>query len=217
MSKQTTTTKEVSMEVTIKELHVAYRKLNEVFFKNELPTPAIVIQSQGNRSAYGWVSVEKIWTSQDGEIQQYELGIASEHLNNRENGYLDVIQTLLHEMCHIANLEEGIQDCSRGNTYHNRKFKTRAENSGMVYPFDKPCPKLGFSQVVLTDSTKAIVQNIGIDESAFLIGRMDFSGAKAKKKSNSYKWVCGCGQIVRTTKPELFAHCPECDEDFQME
>ena len=206
--------KEVAMENTIKELHVAYRKLNEVFFKNALPTPAIVIQSQGNRSAYGWVSVEKIWTDLSGEIAQYELGIASEHLNNREGGYLDVIQTLLHEMCHIANLEEGIQDCSRGNTYHNKKFKSRAENSGMMYPFDKPDSKIGFSQVVLTDATRSIVQNIGIDESAFLIGRMDFSGAKAKKKSSSIKWECDCGTIVRSTK-EVNIFCGDCGSHFE--
>jgi hypothetical protein len=207
--------KEVSMDRTVKELHVAYRKLNEVFFKNELPTPAIVIQSQGNRNAFGWVSVEKVWTDLSGEIAQYELGIASEHLHNREGGYLDVIQTLLHEMNHIFALENNLKDVSRNYTYHNKVFKANCEAHGMTYPHDKPHPKIGFSQVIMTEATRSIVQNIGIDEEAFTIGRMEFNGEKEKKKT-SWLWECDCGQKARTTKPEFNAICGDCETRFEF-
>lgn len=38
-----------------------------------------------------------------------------------------VAATLIHEMVHLYNIKQGIQDRSRGGTYHNKKFKGEAE------------------------------------------------------------------------------------------
>ena len=40
--------------------------------------------------------------------------------------------TLLHEMCHYFNDKQGVKDCSRGNTYHNKNFKATAEACDLV-------------------------------------------------------------------------------------
>ena len=42
-----------------------------------------------------------------------------------------VVATLLHEMVHYYNYERGVQDCSRGNTYHNKHFRDAAEARGL--------------------------------------------------------------------------------------
>lgn len=43
------------------------------------------------------------------------------------------VATLLHECCHLANLEIlNVQDCSRGGTYHNKYFKAMAESVGLI-------------------------------------------------------------------------------------
>ena len=44
----------------------------------------------------------------------------------------EVAATLLHEMVHYYNHVKGVQDCSRGNTYHNRKFRDAATAHGLI-------------------------------------------------------------------------------------
>ena len=50
----------------------------------------------------------------------YEINICAEHL---ARPFEQVAETLLHEMVHLYNLQIGVQDTSRGGTYHNKKYK----------------------------------------------------------------------------------------------
>ena len=45
--------------------------------------------------------------------------------------------TILHEMVHLYNIQHDIQDCSRGGTYHNKKFKAEAEKHMLRIEKDK--------------------------------------------------------------------------------
>jgi hypothetical protein len=199
--------KKVLIEAAMSELHRVYRFLNENLFNGELVTPAIVIESKGKRSAYGWCSVEKIWTDAESEKSTYELGIASEYLNRP---YTDVMQTLLHEMIHVYCAMNNIKETSRNYTYHNKKFKQQAELHGMEYPYEQPDSKIGFSAIVLKPETKALIEQLEVDAEAFKMARMNFDGTKEKKKSNSYKYACSCcGTSVRATK-EVKLVCGEC-------
>lgn len=58
---------------------------------------------------------------------------------------------MLHELTHYYNWSKGIQDCSRGNTYHSKKFKVEAEKHGLVIEYD---PRIGWS---LTSATEELV------------------------------------------------------------
>jgi predicted metallopeptidase len=203
----TTTAKKTLIEAAISELHRVFRHLNNELFEGKLITPAIVIESKGKRSAYGWCSVEKIWQDEKGENGTYELGIASEYLNRP---YIEVMTTLLHEMLHVHAAMNGIKDTSRGYTYHNKKFLQVANTHGMEYTHEKPHEKIGYSQVTLTAATKAIIENLEIEAEAFKVARIDFAGSKEKKKSNNRKYeCCNCGQSVRATK-EVSIVCGEC-------
>ena len=75
--------------------------------------------------AYGHFSLrEDTWVSKLGGTHEINIGAGT-----LARPIEDVAATLLHEMVHYYNYENGIQDCSRGNTYHNRRFKTAAERS----------------------------------------------------------------------------------------
>ena len=113
-------------------------------------------------------------------------------------------------MTHYYNWSHDIKDCSRGNTYHSKKFKNEAEKHGLVIEYDS---RIGWS---LTSASEELVNWIidnGFED--FRLGRNDFtslvgiSGGSSsgttpttpKKKNNSIKMICPCcGNIARVTK-----------------
>ena len=70
-------------------------------------------------------------------------------------GEWQVITTMVHEAVHALAQARGIKDTSRQNRYHNGKFRTLAEELGMEYKAPRPDSVLGFSDVSLTEETKA--------------------------------------------------------------
>lgn len=200
-------------------LEKLYRELNHDKFNGELEEPVITIQSTPR--AYGHVTVGKVWKI-DGQEEQfrYELNIGAGTLDRPiEN----VVSTLLHEMVHIYHLQNGIQDCSRGGTYHNKKFKEKAESVGLIIDYDK---KIGWS--ITSPSEELIEYIISKDWQDIRINRNEYGrlpavgkkgtstgspstdGTDGKKPSSTRKYVCPCcGASVRATRT-LSIVCGEC-------
>lgn len=196
-------------------LEKLYRELNHDKFNGELEEPVITIQSTPR--AYGHVTVGKVWKI-DGQEEQfrYELNIGAGTLDRPiEN----VVSTLLHEMVHIYHLQNGIQDCSRGGTYHNKKFKKKAESVGLIIDYDK---KIGWS--ITSPSEELIEYIISKDWQDIRINRNEYcglagtgktgkgtsSGDTGKKTSSTRKYICPCcGASVRATRT-LSIVCGEC-------
>lgn len=101
-------------------LEKIFRSLNADSFNGELEEPVITIQD--TPTAYGHVTVSKAWSVKD--EHQRELNIAAGTL---QRPIEEVAATMLHEMVHLYNLQHEIQDCSRGGTYHNKKFRDEAQ------------------------------------------------------------------------------------------
>ena len=115
------------MKETIKTSRTAgymekiFRALNSRYFDSQLEEPVITIQSTPR--AYGHVTVAKAWARADGE-RRHELNIGAGTLDRPiEN----VVATVLHEMVHLYHLQNGIKDCSRNGTYHNKTFRDAAQ------------------------------------------------------------------------------------------
>lgn len=200
---------------TIKELHRLYKYINDYKFGGSLPEVIITIQSKGKTNALGWFSVGKVW--EHGEERKHEINISAESINR---GYLEVARTLWHEMIHLYCAENDIKDVSRGNTYHNKRFKQVSEQYGFYYSEDAYSDKYGWSFSKLTDESIQFLEKHDIDEEIFNINRMDLSkgeDGEKRKKSNSIKWVCGCGNIVRSTKEDLRIICADCETMFERE
>lgn len=199
-------------------LEKMYRQLNMDKFENELEEPVITVMSTPR--SYGHVTCGKVWKAKD--TYRYELNIGAGTLD-RPIEY--VVSTLLHEMVHIYNLQNGIQDTSRGNTYHNKKFKAKAESVGLVIDYDR---KIGFS---VTSPSEALIDYI-IEQgwSDILLNRFDLiristgTGAASssgdddnqKKPSSTRKYICPkCGMSVRATKTVNLI-CGDCNETMQV-
>lgn len=200
-----------NIETAISELHKVFHKLNDVLFNSALPEPAILIQNKGNKkNVLGWCSTQEIWVNKTTQERRYEINIVAEYLNR---SVYEVVSTLLHEMVHLYNLVNGIKDVSRGNVYHNKKFKEAAESHGLIIEYNE---KLGWSLSRLNDNTKSIVDSMDLNKEAFSLARMDFSNLAAGGKSSTRKYVCPqCGAIIRTSK-ELKVICGECLVPFEL-
>ena len=185
-------------------LNKIFDLLNEAFFESELSRPTITIQS--TPKAYGHFSVrEDTWVSKLGGTHEINIGAGT-----LARPIEEVAATLLHEMVHYYNYERGVQDCSRGNTYHNKRFKEAAEARGLLVEHSD---KYGWSHTAPAEELLEFV--IANDLTDILINRNEYSGFQmggtgthsgtviptTPKKSSSRKYVCPCcGMSVRATK-----------------
>ena len=215
---------QVTIQSAIDELQRNFKRLNEVYFGGELERPVITILADSTSGAYGWISVNKVWSSKD-EKYYREINLCAEYLNRPPEL---IITTLLHEMCHLYNLQHGIKDTSRSGTYHNAQFKKTAEGCGLIV--DKS-EKSGFCITTPSPELKEFVK-ANTRAGCFKLERMKTyrdgtpktttKGADGKEKMTSRtkqsmrKYGCPeCGLIVRASKDVTGKlMCIDCDEVF---
>lgn len=208
------------MKQTIKTSRAAgylekmFRILNNYYFNGEIEEPIITMQS--TPSAYGHVTVAKAWHKANGD-ERHELNIDAGTLDRPIE---DVTATLLHEMIHLYHLQNGVKDCSRGGTYHNKKFKVTAEACDLKIDYDS---RIGWSITSPTEKLIELIMAQGWED--ICIGRMDgyvsrgtgrgaSSGntepPKPKKTSSTRKYICPrCRMSVRATR-EVNLICGDC-------
>lgn len=197
----------MNIQRATEELHRCFGLFNNHFFEGKLPEPAITIQTKGKRNAYGWCSTVEFWANADDSVKKYEINLTAEHLDREVP---EIMRTLLHEMIHLYNAVNGIKDCSRGGTFHNKRFKEASEKFGFYYDAP-PDPKYGWSFSKLKPETVELINGWNVDESAFQLARKVPQPAK-KPGSNSYKLECpSCGIKVRAGKPGIKVMCTECE------
>lgn len=209
------------------ELNRLFDIFNKHYYNNEISKPVIVAQTNGkDRSTMGWCTCNKVW--KDNEINEYyyEITICSEYLYRDVEG---ICSTLLHEMVHLYCNEKGIKDTSRGNTYHNKRFKEVAEKHGLIIDYNK---RIGWSVTNLTEEAKGfIASNAKKDVFKLTRGRHRSTGISdflfpdidegeeetAKSKQSMRKYLCPeCGTIIRATK-DVNVKCADCDMLFVKE
>lgn len=215
-----------TMKQTIKtsraagQLEKMFRALNAKYFEGKLEEPIITLQDTPR--AYGHVTCSKTWTA--GQKQKHELNIATRTLHRPiEN----VTATLLHEMVHIWNMQQGVQDCSRNNTYHNKHFRDEAikrdldiqKDERYGWTITQPTPAL--CDFIISQGWTDFEMHNG---SAWLAalgtapggkepgGSESGEGEKPKKPSSTRKYICPkCGCNCRATKA-LNLICGDCME-----
>ena len=113
-------------QLAIEELYRAFDFFNNRFAQGKLPKVIITIQEAGRKNAYGWFG-ESFW--KDGICEQgvCEINLSAEYMGRDPYA---ILETLIHEMAHLKNAINGIRDCTSGQ-YHNKKFKTTAEEFGL--------------------------------------------------------------------------------------
>lgn len=196
-------------------LNKVFDLLNAEYFENTLSRPTITIQS--TPKAYGHFSLrEDTWVSKMGSSHEINIGAGT-----LARPIEEVVATLLHEMVHYYNFQNGVKDTSRGYTYHNRRFKDEAEKCGLCVEHSD---KYGWSHTSPGESLLDFVLEHGLTD--ILINRNELAGfqmpgtgthsgvgiAPPKKSSSTRKYICPCcGNSVRATKMVNIA-CLDCQE-----
>ena len=210
---------EITIQSAIDELQRMFKLLNKTYFNDELERPVITILTDSKGGAYGWISVNKVWSSKDRAFFR-EINLCAEYLNRPPEL---VITTLMHEMVHLYNIQREVQDTSRAGTYHNREFKEVAEARGLNVDKDL---KYGFCVTTPTNAFTELVKK-HCRAGCFKLERMKTyrdgtpkitkTGEDGKEKTvtrtkqSSRKYTCPkCGVIVRATK-EVNIICGDCD------
>ena len=205
-------------------LEKMFRAINADSFAGKLEEPIITIMS--TPGAYGHVTVSKVWRAKGSE--RYELNMAADWL---ERPIENVVSTLIHEMTHLYNMQMGIQDCSRGGTYHNKKFKEEAEKHMIAIEKHE---KYGWTLTSPTDELLEYIMEQGWGDIDMgrgclfgLLGGKDTGkpgkgaqgsagGEDEPKKGSSRRYQCpSCKAIVRATK-DLKIICGSCNVDFEL-
>lgn len=201
-------------------LNKMFDLLNAEFFEGALSRPTITIQS--TPKAYGHFSLrEDTWVSTLGASHEINLGAGT-----LARPIEEVAATLLHEMVHYWNYVMGVQDCSRGNTYHNRHFKDAAESRGLIvtrsekYGWAHTAPGEALLDFVLENGLTDILINRNEFTGFQITGTGTHSGAGAivtpPRISSSRKYICPCcGNSVRATKFVNIA-CLDCTEQMVL-
>ena len=200
-------------------LNKLFDLLNQEFFENALSRPTITIQS--TPKAYGHFSLrDDTWISKNGATHEINIGAGT-----LSRPIEEVAATLLHEMVHYHNYVLGIQDCSRGGPYHNRRFRDSAEAHGLTVVHHE---KYGWT---LTAPSDRLLQFCLDNElSDILINRNDYGGFRVTgtgthapapppvtpRTSSTRKYICPCcGMSVRATRAVNVA-CLDCDEQLLL-
>ncbi len=209
--------------------------LNDEFFGGVLAKPVISIDSSIETYASFCLRPDAWQSTEHGD--QYSLNISSEYLNR---GLTELCCSLLHEMVHEYNWcyidptigKDVVKDVSRGNTYHNRKFKAEAEKRGLVIDRD---PLYGWTitspgqrlldwlqtvqladiQLHRTIPQYAVTGSNGGSASG---GSTGGSTKGSERKSRYKEYICPCCKIkVRSNAAqELHLRCEDCEELFEL-
>jgi curved DNA-binding protein CbpA len=180
----------------------------------EIPPAVIIIASgtDGKHPRWGHHSPGR-WNVAG---QQYaEVMISGEGL--RRTPY-DVLGTLLHEAAHALAHARGIKDTSRQGRYHNKHFKTHAEQLGLIVEHDD---RFGWSAAKITSATEfAYARQLRDLAEAMTLWRHGetTTGSTTRRNTNLIAAACPCGRTIRvaaSTLAEAPITCQACDQDFQ--
>jgi len=182
----------------------------------EIPAVVIIIASGTDGRQRRWGHYEPhTWVT--GAQARPEIMISGEGL---ARGARSVLGTLLHEAAHALAAARHIKDTSRQGRYHNKHYKTLAEELGITVEFDTT---IGWSATTVPDPTAAAyaAQLAALDE-AMTLWRLDEPAATStpRRSSNLLAATCPCGRRIRaaaSTLAEAPITCGDCDGKFEPE
>lgn len=189
------------------ELYRAFNFFNKKYAKGKLKTPVVTIQSRGKQKAHGWFC-HNIWSI--GTNTAHEINICAESL---AEGINQTVDTLLHEMAHLANYQEHskVVDCT-DQQRHNEIFKKKAEQFGLSVTSSK---RFGSAHTALTEATKDIIKKeLKLNETLFQQYRKTYNEAQKEKKDKEKPTKLAPVMIGTETKELVAANAKEigCDQ-----
>ena len=178
----------------------------------EIPAVVIIIASgtDSKQARWGHHAPGRWYVRNE---QRTEIMISGEGLARDAR---DVLGTLLHEAAHALAAARGIKDTSRQGRYHNKHFKTLAEELGITV---EPDPRIGWSPTTVPDTTaEHYASQLALLQAAMVLWRTSETVSPTQRRnSNLIAAICPCGRSIRTaasTLAEADILCTACGQPF---
>lgn len=195
-----TLTKTERLSVIVAALESAHAVIQE---KTGAPRATINVARKTGRTM-GHFTHAKMWKA--GEESFHEIMISANYF---ERGARAVLGTLLHEVAHSIDLQNGIQGTS-GDGYHNQKFKATAESLGLTITQAKG---IGWSVTEVSDAcAERWAEALALIENGLALMADAEQGKKAGGRNKNLKVAeCRCGEKIRLSASVLEKCAPMCN------
>ena len=195
-----TLTKTERLSVIVAALESAHAVIQE---KTGAPRATINVARKTGRTM-GHFTHAKMWKA--GEESFHEIMISANYF---ERGARAVLGTLLHEVAHSIDLQNGIQGTS-GDGYHNQKFKATAESLGLTITQAKG---IGWSLTEVSDAcAERWAEALALIENGLaLMADAEQAKKTGGRNKNLISARCGCGGVIRLSAKVLEKCAPKCD------
>jgi hypothetical protein len=176
--------------------------------------PVVIILASGTETRqprWGHHAPGRWYVAND---QRAEVMISGEALRHTAP---EVLAVILHEAAHALAHARDIKDTSRQGRYHNKHFKTHAEELGITVEHDD---RNGWSASKITPGTEHAyaTQLLALADAMTLWRRDEAIRPTARRNSNFIAAICPCGRSIRiagSTLAEAPITCQACAGDFQ--
>ena len=174
----------------------------------EVP-PAVMITGAGSGGRRGELRLGRFAASRwqlSEEKHLAELFIGGEGL---ERGGPGVLGTQLHEAAHGLAHARGVKETSRQGRYHNRRFRTLAEEVGLEVEHH---PRLGWSLTRLPERTTSLYLEViaALDRTLTVHREREHPAGTAAGGGRSLTCMCGCGRRIHIAPGALAAGAVLC-------
>ena len=195
-----TLTKTENLSGIVQALEGAHALIQE---KTGAPRATILVTRKTGRTM-GHFTHAKVWKS--GEDSFQEIMISANYF---ERGARAVLGTLLHEVAHSIDLQNGIQGTS-GDGYHNQKFKATAESLGLTITQAKG---IGWSVTEVSDAcAERWTEALALIENGLALMADTEQAKKAGGRNKNLKVAeCRCGEKIRLSASVLEKCAPMCN------
>ena len=170
--------------------------------ENEKANNSEVDNSEANNSEVDLIE-------QDGVF--YEINIGARYLDYEPNELLGI---LLHEMVHLKNNMDDVNDCS--GKKHNKKFKKLAEQVGLICDKDE---KVGYGYTHNSDELEDYFSNkVKLNKDLFKYYRyIPLKPAKEKEPPKNFiSYICpSCGKEGKGEEGIKLV-CEDCDVELEV-
>lgn len=158
----------------MEEMYRAFYFFNQ-HFDAKLPRPVISVATAGKKKALGWFAHDS-WQTKDKD-SMHEITICAEAM---VKGVEQAMEILIHEMAHMRNFEDKIDDCNSETQRHNMKYKAAAEKFGLIV---KNVPRFGFAKTEIGEPLRKVINDqFKPNLELFELFRKQYNGKKKKEK-----------------------------------
>jgi hypothetical protein len=183
---------------------------------SEVPPAMLITGSGGGPGSLrlGHFAAER-WRAANADGTLPEIFVGGEGL---ARGAGPVFATLLHEAAHALAHVRGIKDTSRQGRYHNRRFKTLAEEIGLHI---EPAPGIGWSVTALPPETgdryAQVIAGLSNAITVYRRHEVPVGGSPGPGGATTVACVCACPRRIRVA-PGVLARgpilCAVCRQPF---